>query len=126
MERKGLMKRVNEICIDFKRVFCLILVTVVLQFGIGCVGTQTQVQSDDPFESLNRSFHTFNNTLDRVVMKPIVDVYIGAITKNLRLSVSNFFDNLTYPNVVLNSFLQGRPCKACRIRVVFSSTRLLE
>jgi len=62
----------------------------------------------DPLESMNRTFHVFNNTLDRFIMKPVVDVYIAALNKDLRGSVSNFYDNLTYPNVVLNSFLQGK------------------
>ncbi|UCE64162.1 MAG: VacJ family lipoprotein, partial [Nitrospirota bacterium] len=88
---------------------------LVLMFGtgLGCATTQGNVATGDssgsePLESMNRAFHTFNNTLDRFILKPVVDVYIFSINKDLRGSVSNFFDNLTYTNVMLNSFLQGK------------------
>lgn len=91
-----------------KGISCLIIMTLMLGAGGGCATSRSLVQSDDPLEPMNRTFHTFNNTLDRFIMRPVVNVYIAAIHENLRQSVSNFFDNLTYPNVVLNSFLQGK------------------
>ena len=87
---------------------CLLVVILWVGTGFGCATTQGNVPNGDPFETMNRSFHVFNNTLDRFLLKPVVNVYIAAINKDLRGSVSNFFDNLTYPNVVLNSFLQGK------------------
>ena len=102
------MSRVSANCRDLKRIYCLVIVMLIFGSGVGCVSTQTQGSSNDPLESMNRSFHAFNNTLDRFVMKPVVNVYIAALNKDLRQSVSNFYDNLTYPNVVLNSFLQGK------------------
>jgi len=96
-----------------KGILCLIMVMLMFGTGLGCASTQGNVQTGDPFgsdplESMNRSFHTFNNALDRFIMQPVVDVYMAALNKDLRGSVSNFYDNLTYPNVVLNSFLQGK------------------
>lgn len=92
-----------------------IIITLMLMFGtgLGCASTQGNVPTSDPMgsdplESMNRAFHVFNNTLDRFIMKPVVNVYIAALNDDLRGSVSNFFDNLRYPNVVLNSFLQGK------------------
>lgn len=81
---------------------------VVLGVGSGCASTHPSVETSDPFEGTNRAFHTFNNEFDRVVMQPVVDAYIRWVHENWRLSVSNFFDNLTYPNVILNDFLQGK------------------
>ncbi len=96
-----------------KGIVCLIMILLMFGTGFGCATTQGNVATGDefgekPLESMNRAFHSFNKTLDRFIMKPVVDVYIAAINKDLRGSVSNFFDNLTYPNVVINSFLQGK------------------
>lgn len=96
-----------------KETVCLIMLVLMFGTGLGCATSRGNLASDDsvgsePFESMNRVFHSFNNTLDRFFLKPIVNVYIETINKDLRGSVSNFFDNLTYPNVVLNSFLQGK------------------
>ena len=86
----------------------LFLITLLFASGVGCASTHSLIDSSDPFESMNRSFHMFNKTLDRFVMQPVVDVYKVALNDDLRLSVSNFYDNLSYPNVVLNDFLQGK------------------
>ena len=96
-----------------KGISCLIMLVVMFGTGLGCASTQGTIQTgdsfgSDPLESMNRTFHVFNNALDRFIMKPVVNVYIAALNNDLRGSVSNFFDNLTYPNVVLNSFLQGK------------------
>lgn len=90
------------------RVWALLSLSLLLNLGAGCASTEPRVETYDPYENANRSFHTFNNKFDRVVMKPIVDKYVDVTPENVRLSVSNFFDNLTYPNVVLHSFLQGK------------------
>jgi phospholipid-binding lipoprotein MlaA len=91
-----------------KGILCLILVIFLFGTGLGCTTNHRSVYNIDPLESMNRTFHAFNNTLDRFILKPVVDVYTASVNENLRGSVSNFFDNLTYPNVILNSFLQGK------------------
>ena len=98
---------------SFKGTVCLIAIVLMLGTGLGCATTQGNVASGDSsgaesFESMNRAFHSFNNTLDRFILKPVVDVYLFTVTRDLRGSVSNFFDNLQYINVVVNSFLQGK------------------
>ena len=39
---------------------------------------------------------------------PIVNAYIDYIPDAAQRSIGNFYDNLSYPNVMLNSFLQGK------------------
>ena len=76
----------------------------------GCAGTQT-VEGEynpDPYEDTNRSFYRFNDALDRHVMKPVAETYADVTPKPVRNSVTNFFDNLEYLNVILHSFLQGK------------------
>jgi phospholipid-binding lipoprotein MlaA len=75
---------------------------------IGCAHNQTPNQTYDPLENINRHTHDFNNMLDRVFLNPVVDSYLEKTHPNFRLTVSNFYDNLQYPNVILNAFLQGK------------------
>lgn len=62
----------------------------------------------DPLEPMNRKFFTFNETLDKYIMKPVAQGYADVAPNVFRTGVTNFFNNLAYLNVVLNSFLQGK------------------
>lgn len=75
---------------------------------IGCAHNQSPNETYDPLENINRHTHNFNNMLDRVFLNPIVDSYLENTHPNFRLTVTNFYDNLGYPNVILNDFLQGK------------------
>lgn len=57
---------------------------------------------------MNRAVFNFNEAVDRAVLKPVADAYVKVTPQPVRTSVSNFFDNLVYPNVILNDFLQGK------------------
>jgi phospholipid-binding lipoprotein MlaA len=74
----------------------------------GCAHNQSPNQAYDPLESINRYTHDLNNSLDRVFLKPVADSYLETTHPNFRLTVSNFYDNLGYLNVILNDFLQGK------------------
>lgn len=77
----------------------------------GCATTQPAdpgVSDHDPFESVNRSISRANDFLDRAIAKPVTEAYIAYTPQPVRNSVSNFFDNLIYPSVILNDFLQGK------------------
>jgi phospholipid-binding lipoprotein MlaA len=39
---------------------------------------------------------------------PIADYYIDYVPNPMQRSIGNFYDNLGYPNVILNAFLQGK------------------
>src|SRR5579871_6002131 len=62
----------------------------------------------DPYEKINRKSYALTDFVDRKVMEPIADFYVDYVPNRVRRSVSNFYDNLAYPNVVLNVFLQGK------------------
>ncbi|MAI08344.1 MAG: hypothetical protein CMF61_05230 [Magnetococcales bacterium] len=66
------------------------------------------VEVNDPLESVNRPIASFNDTVDRYVLKPIAQGYDSVTPEFVQDGVSNFFDNLTYPIVVTNQFLQGK------------------
>ncbi len=62
----------------------------------------------DPLEGFNRGVFAFNDTADRWVVKPVAKGYTRVLPSPLRTGVSNFFENLMYPLVVVNQFLQGK------------------
>ena len=66
------------------------------------------VDSVDPHEEINRASYSFTDRVDRAVFEPVVNAYIDYMPNAAQRSIGNFYDNLGYPNVVLNSFLQGK------------------
>ena len=62
----------------------------------------------DPWEGANRAFYEFNDTLDRAFLAPLSDLYVTVTPEPVRDYVFNFFDNLSYPSVFINDFLQGK------------------
>ena len=84
----------------------LLMVIVLVAIGItsGCAMTGDA----DPFQPVNRGFHTLNDGVDDVLVRPIAQTYVDYTPKSVRTGVSNFFDNVGYLNVILNDFLQGK------------------
>jgi phospholipid-binding lipoprotein MlaA len=52
--------------------------------------------------------YEFNDDLDRAILKPVADAYTSALPQPVRTGVSNFYDNITYLDTTINSFLQGK------------------
>ena len=78
----------------------LILIGALLVMA-GCATTQgTDVANNDPLESPNRVFFDVTETLDKHLLKPIAESYVDITPVPVRASVTNFFDNLTYLNVI--------------------------
>ncbi len=96
-------------CLLFKLQRCLFLVGILLT-AAGCATTQTRaaVDDNDPLEPANRVFFNVTDTLDKHLLKPIAESYVEVTPLPVRTSITNFFNNLTYLNVILNDFLQGK------------------
>jgi phospholipid-binding lipoprotein MlaA len=62
----------------------------------------------DPLESTNRDFYQFNEGLDRYLLKPVATAYATVTPDLMQTSVTNFFNNISYLNVIVNSSLQGK------------------
>lgn len=63
---------------------------------------------NDPLEGFNRAMFTFNDKLDRYLLKPVAKGYRTVVPGFARSGVSNFFNNLGEPIVFLNNLLQGK------------------
>jgi len=98
-----------------RRIKTLLLFGAMLLSGCATMspvdkGSQAAPNVDpvDPYENINRKFYKITDTLDRKVLEPVANAYVEYLPNPLRRSIGNFYDNLGYPNVVLNAFLQGK------------------
>lgn len=78
----------------------------------------------DPLEPLNRVVYAFNETVDRVALRPIAQVYRTVTPTFVQMGVRNFFSNLGDVSVVVNDLLQLKIEQAANdfMRVAFNST----
>lgn len=84
-----------------------ILLLVLFVFLVG--GCASLAENPDPWEPMNRKFHNLNLTLDRTIMRPVAETYVKILPRRMRTAISNFYNNLRMPKVIINSFLQGKP-----------------
>ena len=81
--------------------------------------TTTRVGTDrlaekDPLEGFNRTIWAVNRGADKVVVKPVTQVYRAVAPKPARDGVRNFFANVGEPFSFINNVLQGKPDRAVR------------
>jgi phospholipid-binding lipoprotein MlaA len=81
-------------------------------------------RTDDPFQKFNRKMFAFNQTADKVAIRPVAKAYVKVTGPKERVLIGNFFDNLRLPITIVNDVLQGRPGPALETsaRFVVNST----
>ena len=106
--------------IPTRRLLSIALVMSALLLS-GCATVQN---NHDPIEGLNRATDNFNELLDRAALKPLAEGYMAATEPKMRKGISNFYDNITYPNTILNDFLQGKSTQGVEdiLRFIINST----
>ena len=75
---------------------------------LGCAAAPAQKDPRDPWERMNRGTYKFNDKLDRAVLRPVAHGYQKVTPSFVRTGISNFFDNLDYPVVIVNDLLQAK------------------
>ncbi len=81
----------------------------VLLLLAGCATVPGGSVSDrDPYESYNRAMYSFNDTLDRAILKPVAKGYVAITPDFVRTGISNFFGNISDLGVFTNDLLQGK------------------
>jgi phospholipid-binding lipoprotein MlaA len=85
----------------------------------GCA-TGPNANPRDPFEPYNRGMASFNDGIDRAVLKPVATAYANVTPSPVRAGISNFFGNLQDGWTFVNSVLQLRPQKAIESFMRFS------
>ena len=84
------------------------LALVLAASGCASVGASSTADAHDPFEHFNRSMFSFNDTLDRVALKPAATVYQDVTPSFVQTGIGNFFGNIGDIWSTVNSFLQGK------------------
>ncbi|HJR10926.1 MAG TPA: VacJ family lipoprotein [Rhodanobacteraceae bacterium] len=81
-------------------------------------------RTDDPLQNFNRKMFAFNQTADKVAIRPVAKAYVKVTGDKERVLISNFFANLRAPVTIINEVLQGRPGPALQStgRFVINST----
>ena len=62
----------------------------------------------DPWQRVNRTTFKFDMGFEKHVAAPVASGYQATVPHVVRLGISNFFDNLEYPAVIVNDLLQGQ------------------
>jgi len=103
------------------RVCALLLISMMIT---ACASNQTAPINNDPFEPVNRVSYQVTDVFDRAILIPIAEVYVDFTPQPVRKSVTNFFDNILYLNVIANDFLQGKFYQGTQdsLRFLYNST----
>ncbi len=86
--------------LNFFRASILLLLGVFLS---GCATPTTQI---DPYESMNRSIFSFNESVDDNVIKPVAEGYRFVTPDPVEIMIGNFYSNLDDVKVIFNDLLQ--------------------
>lgn len=91
----------------------------------GCASTQELTNDpSDPWERFNRGVYTFNDTLDRAILKPVATGYRFVTPEFAEQGVTNFFSNIGDVGVAFNNTLQFKFLDAASDvgRIIVNST----
>jgi phospholipid-binding lipoprotein MlaA len=85
---------------------------------------EAPIQIADPLYPWNKAMYHVNDKLYFWLMKPLAQGYSAVIPEDMRISVSNFFQNITTPIRFVSSLLQLKIKKAGNelIRFLYNST----
>jgi phospholipid-binding lipoprotein MlaA len=82
---------------------------IAIAFALGGCAMTTEARNPrDPWEPFNRHADTFNEALDKVILKPAATWYRDKVPPLARTGVSNFFGNMSDAWSAVNSLLQFR------------------
>ena len=90
----------------------------------GCASTQA-THPPDPYEGYNRAMTSFNDSVDKAVLKPAATAYQTVTPQPVRTGVTNFFGNLGDLWSMVNHALQGNGEKAYNHMVRFTTNTVL-
>jgi len=85
----------------------LFVVSVLATFLTACATTEI-IDERDPWESWNRSVHSFNEGLDDYAMKPVAKGYRWITPTIVDTAITNVFNNIDDIGVTANDALQGK------------------
>ena len=83
-----------------------------------------EAHETDPWEGFNRAMFSFNEGLDRAIVKPVTQGYRFIMPDFAEQGVHNFFENIGDVKTFFNNVLQGKPKEASEDlgRVIVNTT----
>lgn len=114
------MMKTKKLC----RWMALMLIATTLSGCAVVMSPNAGKDPRDPYERYNRSMFSFNQELDKKVLKPVATAYTDYTPDFLQTVIGNFFSNIGDVWTAANNFLQGKPRDGTTdaMRVVFNST----
>ncbi len=102
----------------------VIILCISVSFMTGCASIKNRTHPNDPLENVNRVTYTFNDKLDKMVLKPVAVGYDTVLPKFVKKRISNFFINFGEIPTMANDLLQGQLSYALNDfwRLFFNST----
>lgn len=67
---------------------------------------------EDPWQGGNRRVFAFNEHVDAWVLAPVARGWTAITPETARVHLGQFFTNLAFPRLFVNSLLQGQPYQA--------------
>lgn len=81
--------------------------SLLLLTGCATLPEDSKRSEQDPWERYNRAVYQFNDAVDQAVLRPVAKGYRAITPDIVEHGIGNFFNNLSYPVVFVNQFLQG-------------------
>lgn len=85
----------------------LAIIASLTLFGCAAV-PRAERDPRDPWQRMNRVTFRFDMDFEKHVAGPVARSYVRVIPDPIRLGIANFFNNLTYPTVIVNDLLQWK------------------
>jgi len=89
-----------------------LIFTLLASFALtGCASSLSKQSYDDqisadPFVKTNRAIHSFNDSVDKAILKPAATVYSDYVPLFFQAGINNFLNNLGEPVSFVNNILQ--------------------
>ena len=76
---------------------------------LGCAAVpRAERDPRDPWQRMNRVTFRFDMGFYDHIGTPVARTYVRVVPHPIRTGIRNFFNNLTYPTVIVNDLLQGK------------------
>ena len=86
----------------------LLIFVAVTVFLSGCATTDYIEDERDPWQGFNRSMFSFNESVDKAILKPVAKGYVAITPQFVRTGVRNFYSNVDDVSVAANNLMQGK------------------
>ena len=107
-----------------KYLYCTLLI-VCTSGSVWASDIKNTNVNNDPYEYYNRKIFAFNNSVDKIILRPLTVVYSEFVPQLLRSKVSSFLSLWSYPMDAVNYALQGEWEKSQTALIKFTVSMIL-